>query len=114
MYEHEQIIKNLKSRFAKFQFGDDGGAGIIEYHGNSFCFQYSFGMGWEHVSVSLKKRTPTWAEMCMFKDIFWPDHEACIQYHPARSEYINIHKYCLHIWRPSNGTFPVPPKNMVG
>ena len=55
--------------------------------------------GWEHVSVSFKDRDPTWAEMCAVKDIFWKDEEECIQIHPKKSEYVNIHPHCLHIWR---------------
>lgn len=33
----------------------------------------SNGGGWEHASVSIyrKERTPTWAEMCFAKDLFW-------------------------------------------
>ena len=33
--------------------------------------------GWEHVSVSLPDRCPTWEEMCRVKDLFWdadPSH----------------------------------------
>lgn len=58
--------------------------------------------GLEHVSVSLRDRTPTWEEMCVVKDIFWKDEERCIQIHPKKSEYVNIHSHCLHIWRPKN------------
>jgi hypothetical protein len=29
----------------------------------------SDGMGWDHVSVSLKDRCPTWEEMCLVKDL---------------------------------------------
>lgn len=55
--------------------------------------------GWEHVSVSFKERTPTWDEMCVVKDVFWTEDETCIQYHPARREYVNMVEHCLHIWR---------------
>lgn len=33
----------------------------------------SWAGGWEHVSVSLRNRCPTWDEMCLVKDIFWRD-----------------------------------------
>ena len=55
---------------------------------------------WEHVSVSLETRCPNWREMCHVKDLFWNDNEECIQFHPKKSDYINLHKYCLHIWKP--------------
>lgn len=65
--------------------------------------------GWEHVSVSFPKRCPTWDEMCIAKDVFWREDEACYQIHPAKVTYINIHNYCLHIWRPKDGVLILPP-----
>ena len=53
----------------------------------------------EHVSVSLPRRCPTWEEMAMIKDIFWDDEETVIQFHPKKSEYVNVHQFCLHMWR---------------
>ena len=73
----------------------------------------SDGMGWEHVSVSLPDRDPLWKEMCFIKDIFWDGEEVVLQYHPKKSEYVNLHKHCLHLWRPA-AQFPVPPSMMVG
>jgi hypothetical protein len=64
---------------------------------------------WEHVSVSLGNRTPTWIEMCFVKDLFWGEEECVVQYHPPRSEYVNIHPNCLHLWKPLRETVPVPP-----
>lgn len=55
--------------------------------------------GMEHVSVAFKDRCPTWEEMCIVKDVFWREDEVCIQLHPKKSEYVNIHENCLHIWR---------------
>jgi len=71
--------------------------------------------GWEHVSISpfRAKRTPTWAEMCHFKDLFWREDETVIQYHPPKSSYINHHKYVLHLWRPTTQAVPSPPLIMV-
>jgi len=71
--------------------------------------------GWDHVSVSVNKknRTPTWNEMCFIKDIFFYDGEMAIQYHPAKSDYINDHKFVLHLWRSQHLEFPMPPKIFV-
>lgn len=68
---------------------------------------------WEHVSVSRQSRCPTWPEMCKIKDLFWGEEETVIQYHPPKSEYVNIHPYCLHLWKPP---FVVarPPSILVG
>lgn len=56
--------------------------------------------GWNHVSVSLEKRTPTWDEMCFIKNMFFDPEELCVQIHPRKSQYVNAHKHCLHIWQP--------------
>lgn len=74
----------------------------------------SDGNGWEHVSVSLSDRCPTWKEMNIIKDLFWEPEDCVIQYHPPQSEYINCHPYCLHLWRPIDKTIPIPPTWMVG
>lgn len=75
------------------------------------------GTGWEHVSVSLPdspKKCPSWAEMCLVKALFWGDEECVVQFHPAKSEYVNHHPGCLHLWRCVGTPFPIPPKIFVG
>ncbi len=57
----------------------------------------SNGMGWEHASVSLKDRCPTWGEMCHIKNLFWNDDEVVMQLHPAKKDYVNQHENCLHL-----------------
>jgi hypothetical protein len=74
----------------------------------------SNGLGWEHVSVSRKDRCPTWDEMCQVKAMFWDEDDCVIQYHPPRSEYVNNHQNCLHLWRPIGVSLPMPPSIMVG
>jgi hypothetical protein len=69
-------------------------------------------MDWEHVSVHIqadgKLRTPTWAEMCKIKDMFWDEEETVVQYHPAKSEYVDDHKHTLHLWKPVGVEFTLP------
>ncbi len=76
----------------------------------------SDGEGWEHVSVSFKTRCPTWEEMSFIKSLFWGDDDAVIQIHPPKSEHINNHKYCLHLFRKcgTNNYFEAPPAILVG
>ena len=76
----------------------------------------SDGAGWDHVSVSLTdpKKTPNWREMCYIKDLFFDEEETVIQYHPPKSEYVNVHQGCLHMWRPHDREIPLPDKDMVG
>lgn len=73
----------------------------------------SDGLGWDHVSVSLKNRCPIWEEMCFIKDFFFDEDETVIQYHPKKSEYVNIHPYVLHMWRQQNVVIPLPPQIFV-
>ena len=74
----------------------------------------SWSGGWKHVSVSLARRCPTWEEMCMVKDIFWGEEECVVQFHPPRSEYVNRHPYCLHLWKKIGEEYETPPKEYVG
>ena len=73
----------------------------------------SWGMGWDHVSVSRQNRCPDWAEMCRVKNLFWGPEEVFIQYHPAKSQYRNFHRFCLHLWKPQDKEIPVPLPMMV-
>lgn len=53
---------------------------------------------WEHVSVSLFNRCPTWREMKFVKDLFWRPEELVVQFHPPHSSYVNQYENCLHLW----------------
>jgi hypothetical protein len=70
--------------------------------------------GWEHVSVSLPHRCPTWEEMSHVKGLFWDASDCVVQFHPPESQYVNNHPFCLHLWRKVDGTFPLPPSILVG
>ena len=92
------------------------GAFKVFVGGRSFFVIASSGGGWEHVSVSpggKKSRCPTWDEMCAIKDMFFEEEEAVMQLHPAKSEYVNNHPYCLHLWRPLEREIPLPPVKFV-
>lgn len=74
----------------------------------------SNGEGWDHVSASTGERCLTWDEMCFIKNLFWNDDEAVIQIHPAKDQHINMHNYCLHLWRSRHEIQPLPPSILVG
>lgn len=74
----------------------------------------SDGGEWEHVSVSMKDRMPTWDDMNYVKGLFWEPSEAVMQLHVPEARHINNHPYCLHLWRPAAGGIPLPPQFMVG
>jgi hypothetical protein len=70
--------------------------------------------GWDHVSVSLQHRCPTWEEMSFIKRLFFEDYECAVQYHPPVKDNVSLHPYCLHMWRfQGSGGFPMPPKEMI-
>jgi hypothetical protein len=70
--------------------------------------------GWQHVSVSLPHRCPTWAEMDYVKGLFWDDTDAVMQLHPPRESWVNNHPTCLHLWRPVHVQIPLPDALLVG
>lgn len=85
----------------------------IEHANGRMCIA-SDQEGWEHVSVSLRARCPTWDEMCFIKDVFWDDEETVVQFHPPKSEYVNHHKFCLHLWKQIDMAVVTPPSIFVG
>ena len=75
----------------------------------------SNGDGWDHISVSKKNCLPNWNEMNYIKDAFFHPEDVVMQLHPPKSKYVNMAKYCLHLWRPNYGPcIPCPPSYMVG
>lgn len=56
--------------------------------------------------------------MEQIRRLFFKDDEFAFQYHAPLAEYVDGssfgHPYCLHLWRPQKGAFPVPPKWLVG
>lgn len=95
----------------------DGGCGEIFQLGKRWASViWSNGAGWEHVSVAPYNRriVPSWDDMCRLKDMFFREDETVVQYHPAKSEYVNNVPNCLHLWRPTEAEMPTPPAIMVG
>lgn len=79
----------------------------------------SDGKEWEHVSVTVvdskrSPRLPSWNEMCKVKDLFWDEEDVVVQFHPKKSEYVNNHNYCLHLWRKIGTEFETPPTELIG
>ena len=99
-----------------YGFNGDSDCGLFKVFvsGKSFIVIASTGGGWDHVSVHRPNgKIPTWDEMCAIKDMFFSEEEVVVQYHPKKSEYVNIHEGCLHLWRPRDEKMPTPPKIFV-
>lgn len=111
-----------KYRIHGYSDSNDGNNGVFRVQCNVFkpltnlAVIASDGANWDHVSVSVigKDRCPTWEEMCFVKNLFWDEDDCIVQFHPPKSEYINNHKYCLHLWRNQLDHHKTPPKILVG
>lgn len=89
------------------------GAFMMKIKGETYTIIASDGGGWDHVSISSKHKVPSWATMCQVKDLFFHEEEIVMQLHPKKSDYVNIDKNCLHLWRPQQVDIPTPPKSFV-
>ena len=81
-----------------------GGYGYVQINGWSGSVIWGRDeSGWEHVSVApFNDEVPTWDDMCKLKDIFFGDEEMALQFHPKKSQYVNVVENCLHLWRPKD------------
>lgn len=97
-------------------YDDGGGAYEVRCPTSGMLLRViaSWGEGWDHVSVSLPNRVPSWDEMCFIKRVFFGPDEVVMQLHPAEQNYVNCHPNCLHLWKPHQGEIPMPPTWMVG
>lgn len=89
-----------------------GGLCIIS-SGTALCDPSDRNTFWDHVSVSMPDRCPTWAEMCFVKDLFWSKDETVIQFHSRLENYKNDHEFCLHLWKKAGDNVELPPSICV-
>ena len=112
----EQI--KLQPRLMILDLAPDGGRAWAELASTKkaqpAAVIFSWGGGWDHVSVSFKNRIPTWEEMAEVKRMFFHPEETVIQYHPREEDYVNNHPNCLHLWRNPDSETPLPPWWMTG
>lgn len=87
-------------RFRSTELEGNNGLFVFEFKGYVVDCIASDGEKIEHVSVTInRKRTPSWDIMCHVKDLFWDEEDLVVQFHPPKSQYVNCHLYCLHLWR---------------
>lgn len=98
----------------------NNGAFLIPHKGILLSCIVSDQGGWDHASVTVRdrkgkqiKRTPTWEELCEVRDLFWGEDEVVMQLHPRHVDHVNVHNYCLHLWKPQKESIPQPPKIFV-
>lgn len=111
-----------KGRCREGRFGTTDADGFNGFFRLFVCHEWfkiiaSDGEGWKHVSVSRlehSNKVPSWEVMCAIKDLFFEPEDWVVQFHPARSQYVNTHPGCLHLWKPTEAIMPTPKRNMVG
>lgn len=113
---HEPAVNRWRMRFPGYPIGDGtcGAFMVPNAEGVSLRVIAASGLGWDHVSVSLPDRCPTWDEMELVKRLFFRDDETAMQLHVPPADHVNVHPYCLHLWRPLGAQIPRPPSIMVG
>ena len=96
--------------------GPTWGWAVFDHKGvrMTVCFSDGDETGWDHVSVSKRSRCPTWIEMDAVKRRFFKDDETVMQLHLPVGKNLSFHPYCLHLWRPTRETIPVPTPELVG
>lgn len=119
MKQHNTFINKYRNKKAARMIyrnaGDDhNGVFSIPAEGYALSVIASDGGGWDHVSVSRTDgETPTWNDMCRIKDLFFDAGETVVQFHPKKSEYVNTHAGCLHLWKKQGQEIELPPQIFV-
>lgn len=119
MRDLHTLDKYRKSDFERKFYGCNGDSGngvfLVRIKGKRYLIIASNGGGWDHVSISANKENymPTWDVLCAVKQLFFEDEEEVVQFFPRKSEYVNIHEYCLHLWRKNTGGEIETPKTYM-
>ena len=95
----------------------------IEACGRTWKAVASWGLGWDHVSISEQHRIlvakehmhpPPWEVMQRMRELFFLPEETVLQIHPPADQYVNYHPGVLHLWRSHNQVIEPPPTWMIG
>ena len=113
--EKFRVLNNIgiNSMYVPQKEGSIEGFFIIQYGKRKLAVICGVGEGWDHVSVSLRYRCPTWEEMNWIRNLFFEREETVIQIHPPLSKYINFGENVLHLWRPWDMEITLPPRHML-
>ena len=95
--------------------GEDGGAFLVPSPIDRQPMQVvaSYGLDWDHVSVSRKNRAPNQIELDFVFRLFFKDGETAVQYFVPRAQHVNYHPHCLHLWRSQSEPVLLPPRIFV-
>lgn len=57
------------------------------------------GRRWHHVSLSRASRLPSYEDVLLVRRLFIGECAECYQVFPPAARHVNVHPYCLHLWR---------------
>jgi hypothetical protein len=60
---------------------------------------YADGKQWQHLSISYWDRLPSYADLVMVKRLWMGNDTTALQVFPPASRWVNVHSWCLHLWR---------------
>lgn len=112
---HDPSIERYRWKHPNYPSGNAGNGWFrVQIAQAELFVMASNGGDWDHVSVSLPDRCPTWDEMDAIARLFFEDDETCMQLHVPPADHVSFHPFCLHLWRPRRGVkIPRPPKEMI-
>jgi len=59
--------------------------------------------GWLHVSIAHNARYPTWDEILSVRSWGFPEETEVVMVLARKSEYVNLHQNCFHLWESACG-----------
>jgi len=52
-----------------------------------------------HVSLAYPNADPSWRDIRMVRDAFYPSTVDVMMMLPAEMDYVNVHQHCFHLWQ---------------
>lgn len=52
-----------------------------------------------HISMSYPDHDPSWDEIKMLREVFFPPDVDAAMFLPRASNYVNVHRHCFHLWQ---------------
>lgn len=74
-------------------------SGVEYFEWNEMRVIRSTDGGQLHISMSFFDRSPDYSEMKAVRYAFAPDDLYMAQVFPPKSEFVNVHPFCHHLWQ---------------
>lgn len=117
---HELLPRILPNNIILYQIGHDGAQYLRYFSVSAHTVRHSIifsgedksdGKRWLHLSIATYPpgtgNIPSYHLLCEMKDLFIGPNRDAYMVFPRKSEHVNIHPECLHLWAPV-GHKPLP------